>query len=103
MIWLGYSIQFPPRYSDVLFTSVRGKSAAVLWVDIADLLVKDAIEPVLLAEMKKGFYSPHFIVLKKGGGLKPVLDLRVLNWALYRLPLKMLMQRHMLTCIRHQE
>ncbi|KAL0160102.1 hypothetical protein M9458_043827, partial [Cirrhinus mrigala] len=40
------------------------------------LLLKDAIETVPSAEMKKGFYSPYFIVPKKGGGLRPILDLR---------------------------
>ncbi len=34
--------------------------------------------------MKKGFCSPYFIVPKKGGvGLRLILDLRVLNRALY--------------------
>ncbi|KAL0162349.1 hypothetical protein M9458_041745, partial [Cirrhinus mrigala] len=45
--------------------------------EIANLLLKDAIEPVPPAEMKKGSYSPYFIVPKKGGGLRPILDLRV--------------------------
>ncbi len=35
---------------------------------------KDAIEPVPPAEMRQGFYSPYFIVPKKGGGLRPILD-----------------------------
>ncbi len=47
-------------------------------------------------EMKSGFYSPYFIVPKKGGGLRPILDLRVLNRALHKLPFGMLMQRRML-------
>ncbi|KAL0188118.1 hypothetical protein M9458_015217, partial [Cirrhinus mrigala] len=62
------------------------------------LLAKDAIEPVPPADMKKGFYSPYFIVPKKGGGLRPILDLRVLNRALHRLPFKILTVRHMFTC-----
>ncbi len=32
------------------------------------------------------FYSTYFIVPKKGGGLRPILDLRVLNQALNKLP-----------------
>lgn len=51
--------------------------------------------------MKKGSYSPYFIEPKKGGGLRPILDLRVLNRALPKLPFKMLTVRHMLTCVRH--
>ncbi|KAL0163564.1 hypothetical protein M9458_039317, partial [Cirrhinus mrigala] len=64
------------------------------------LLAKDAIETVPSAEMKKGFYSPYFIVPKKGGGLRPILDLRVLNRALLKLPFKMLTLKHMITCVR---
>ncbi|KAL1279104.1 hypothetical protein QQF64_025777 [Cirrhinus molitorella] len=40
--------------------------ASVLRAEIAVLLTKDAIEPVPPAEMKSGFYSPYFIVPKKG-------------------------------------
>ncbi|KAI2647501.1 ORF V: Enzymatic polyprotein [Labeo rohita] len=80
---LGYAIQFtrcPPRYRGVLFTSVHSDThAAVLRAEVAVLLAKDAIEPVPPAEMKSGFYSPYFIVPKKSGGLRPILDLRALN------------------------
>ncbi|KAL0152834.1 hypothetical protein M9458_051861, partial [Cirrhinus mrigala] len=43
------------------------------------------------AEMKLGFYSPYFIVPKKNSGLRPILDLRVLNRSLHKMPFKMLM------------
>ncbi len=59
--------------------------------------------PVPPSEMRQGFYSPYFIVPKKGGGLRPILDLRVLNRALHRLPFKMLMHRHMIKCIQPQD
>ncbi|KAL0151374.1 hypothetical protein M9458_053368, partial [Cirrhinus mrigala] len=91
-IRLSYVIQFarrPPKFRGVLATSVRGSSTAVLRAEITVLLAKDAIETVPSAEMKKGFYSPYFIVPKKGGGLRPILDLRVLNRALLKLPFKM--------------
>ncbi len=51
-------------------------------------------------EMRQGFYSPYFIVPKKGSGFWPILDLRVLNRALHRLPFKMLTHKRMITCIR---
>ncbi len=70
---------------------------------IAVLLAKDAIEPVPPAEMRQGFYSPYFIVPKKGGGLRPILDLRVLNRALHKLPFKMLTHRRMIKCIQPQD
>ncbi|KAL0146713.1 hypothetical protein M9458_058053, partial [Cirrhinus mrigala] len=53
--------------------------------------------------MKSGFYSPYFIVPKKSGGLRPILDLRALNRSLLRLPFKMLTTKRMLTCIRRQD
>lgn len=47
----------PLWFSGVLFTSVAGKDASVLRAEIKVLLLKDAIEPVSPARMKKGFYS----------------------------------------------
>ncbi len=95
-IRLGYAIQFarrPPKFRGIRFTSVLSKDAPVLRAEVAVLLAKDAIEPVPPAEMKSGFYSPYFIVPKKDGGLRPILDLRVLNRALHKLPFRMLTQR----------
>lgn len=77
-IILDYAIQFArclPCFNGVLFTSVAGKGTPFLHAEIAVLLVKDAKEIVPPAEMEKGFYSPYFIVPKKGGGLRPFLDL----------------------------
>ncbi|KAI2644097.1 enzymatic polyprotein [Labeo rohita] len=58
----------------------QGKNVVVLQVG------KGVIEPIPSAEMKSGFFSPYFIVPKKGGGLTPILDLRILNLALHKLP-----------------
>ncbi len=77
-IRLGYAIQFarrPPKFNSVLETLVAVRNAPVLREEIAVLLAKDAIEPVPPAEMRQGFYSPYFIVPKKGDGLRPMLDL----------------------------
>ncbi len=105
-IRLGYAIQFarqPPKFNGVLETSVAVRNAPVLREEIAVLLAKDAIEPVPPTEMRQGFYSPYFIVPKKGGGLRPILDLRVLNRALHKLPFKMLTHRRMIKCIQPQD
>ncbi len=105
-IRLGYAIQFarrPPKFNGVLETSVEVRNAPVLREEIAVLLAKDAIEPVPPAEMRQGFYSPYFIVPKKGGGLRPILDMRVLNRALHKLPFKMLTHRRMIKCIQPQD
>ncbi len=72
-IRLGYAIQFtrrPPKFRGVLFTSVKAADAPVLRAEITVLLAKDAIEPVAPADMRTGFYSPYFIVPKKGSGLR---------------------------------
>ncbi len=105
-IQLGYAFQFarrPPKFNAVLETSVAFRNVPVLREEIAVLLAKDAIEPVPPAEMRQGFYSPYFIVPKKGGGLWPILDLRVLNRALHKLPFKMLTHRSMIKCIQPQD
>ncbi|KAI2653661.1 Gag-Pol polyprotein [Labeo rohita] len=97
-VQLGYSIQFkrrPPRFRGIFFTSVHSDTdASVLRAEIAVLLAKNAIEPVPPAEMKSGLYSPYFIVPKKSGRLRPILDLRVLNQSLHRLPFRMLTVKH---------
>ncbi len=91
--------QANPKFSCVLETSVAVRDAPVLRKGIAVLLAKDAIKPVPPAEMRQGFHSPYFIVPKKGGSLWPILDLRVLNRALHKLPFKMLMQKRIIRCI----
>ncbi len=99
-IRLGYAIQFtrrPPKFNGVLETSVTARNAPVLREEIAVLLAKDAIEPVPPAKRRQGFYNPYFIVHKKGGGLRPILDLRVLNRALT------LTRRRIIKCIQPQD
>ncbi len=105
-IRLGYAIQFarrPPKFRGVHFTSVKAVDTHVLRAEIAVLLAKDAIELVPPADMRSGFYSPYFIVPKKSGGLRPILDLRVLNRSLHKLPFKMLTQKRIFECIRPRD
>ncbi len=105
-IRLGYAIQFarrPPKYRGFHSTTVRAADAPILRAEIAVLLAKGAIEPVPPADMRSGFYSPYFIVPKKSGGLRPILDLRVLNRALHRLPFKMLTPKRIFGCVRPQD
>ena len=105
-ISLGYAIQIarlPPKLCGVRFTTVEASDAPVLRKEIAVLLAKAAIEPVPPADMRKGLYSPYLIVPKKSGGLRPILDLRVLNRALHRLQFKMLTQKRIFRCVRPQD
>ncbi len=66
------------------FSQVPPHSSKGLCGEITVLLARDVMEPVPPADMKTGFYSPYFIVPKKGGGWRPILDLRILNWASFR-------------------
>ncbi len=79
---------------------MKAVDAPVLCAEITVLLAKDAIEPVPPADMRSGFYSPYFIVPKKSGGLRLILDLRVLNRALHKLPFKMMTQKCISGCVR---
>ncbi len=83
----GYSLQFarrPPRFRGVLDTSVRSDDAHVLHAEVMNLLEKGAIEIVPPAQSVSGFYSRYFLVSKKDGGLRPILDLRLLNHTLMK-------------------
>ncbi len=98
----GYSLQFarrPPRFSGVVSTSVHGKNARVLRSEVMTLLEKGAIEMVPPALSESGFYSRYFLVPKKDGGLRPILDLRRLNHALMRRPFRMITLKQILSQI----
>ena len=53
--------------------------ARALRLELLALLHKGAIEPLDAFTQGSGFYSTYFIVPKKDGGLRPILDLRPLN------------------------
>ncbi|XP_033987890.1 uncharacterized protein LOC117483621 [Trematomus bernacchii] len=58
--------------------------------ELSVLLAKGAIEPVDPLLQSGGFYSAYFLVSKKVGGFRPVLDLRGINRFLRVLPFHML-------------
>ncbi len=98
----GYALQFarrPPRFSGVVSTSVHGENARVLRSEVMTLLEKGAIEMVPPALSESGFYSRYFLVPKKDGGLRPILDLRRLNHALMRRPFRMITLKQILSQI----
>ncbi len=74
----GYRIQFgspPPRFNGVNPTLVGPEQALVMEREVYTLLRKGAIKMVPPHERESGFYSRYFIVPKKDGGLRPILDL----------------------------
>ncbi len=98
----GYSLQFarrPPRFRGVLATSVRSNDAHVLHIEVMNLLEKGAIEIVPPAQSESGFYSRYFLVPKKDGGLRPILDLRLLNHALMKRSFRMITLKQILSQI----
>ncbi len=70
---------------------------------ITVLLAKDVMKPAPPADMKAGFFSPYIIVPKKSGGLRPILGLRILNWAFHKPAFKMLTQICIFRCIRPRD
>ncbi|KAL0183542.1 hypothetical protein M9458_019238, partial [Cirrhinus mrigala] len=98
----GYSLQFarrPPHFSGVVPTLVVSKDAHVLRSEVMNLLENGAVEVVHPAQSESGFYSRCFLIHKKDGGLRPILDLRLLNRALMKRPFKMITLKQILSHI----
>ena len=99
----GYKLQFarrPPACGEVLFSQASGPAAKVLRDEITSLLVKRAIRVVPPVQSNNGFYSRYFLVKKKGGGMRPILDLRALNRFLKVYRFKMLTSKALLRMMR---
>ncbi|KAL0147482.1 hypothetical protein M9458_057222 [Cirrhinus mrigala] len=102
----GYRIQFgtpPAPFNGVSPTLVGPEQGLVMEQEVATLLRKEAIEVVPPHERESGFYSRYFIVPKKDGGLRPILDLRLLNRSVKRLKFKMLTIRQVVSQIRSED
>lgn len=99
----GYHIQFhrrPPVPGRVKWTVIHDPvKRRTLALEIATLLAKGAVVPVDPLKEPGGVYSRYFLVPKKTGDLRPVLDLRGLNLFLKKLPFHMLHIREMLQAI----
>ena len=59
-------------------TDAQGRKRRLIQEVVDSLLVKGAIEPV--RDQSRGFYSNLFLVKKSDGGLRPVINLRGLNF-----------------------
>ena len=78
-----------PPFSGVRHTNVNAQNTAILQSEVEKLLQKGAIEPVPPAEMETGFYSTFFVVPKKTGDLRPIINLKPLNRYLRKQHFKM--------------
>ncbi|XP_067659472.1 uncharacterized protein [Haliotis asinina] len=71
----------PPCFSGIRDTPVpfSRERAEVLRAEVQSLLDKAAIEMVPKGQQEDGFYSTYFLVTKKDGGFRPILNLKGLN------------------------
>ncbi|KAI2644504.1 Transposon Ty3-G Gag-Pol polyprotein [Labeo rohita] len=102
----GYSIQFgapPPPFDGVFPTVVGPEQALVMEQEVVTLLRKEAIEVVPPHVRESGFYSRYFIVPRKDGGLRPIIDLRRLNRSVMKLKFKMLTIKQVVSQIRSED
>ncbi len=100
----GYTLQFgrnPPRFDGVQLTVVNSASkASVLQQELSSLLQKGAIEEIPQSDIEQGFFSRYFLVPKRDSGLRPILDLRHLNFSLYKGKFKMLTMKTIMSQIK---
>lgn len=78
----GYQLDFLEKFPfiGVKETKVSAKNLSIYQKEIDSLLEKGVIIPVSVNNTLKGFYSTFFfLVKKKTGGLRPVINLRPLN------------------------
>ena len=99
----GYRLQFhtsPPPFVGVLETTLTSEiQNQTLAKEVADLLLRGAVELVPPQLRLGGHYSRYFLVPKKpekGGGLRPILDLRGLNPYITKMWFHMISNRELL-------
>lgn len=87
----GYKLEFlqKPPFQGIKKTVVSTKNLDILNLEINSLLEKGAIEKVPVKERMTGFYSTLFLVPKKNGQMRPVINLKPLNQYLRKQHFKM--------------
>ena len=87
----GYKLEFSGKIpqAGIKKTNVPAKDLPILLTEIDQLFGKNAIENVPVKEKNYGFYSTFFLVPKKTGDLRPVINLKPLNKCLQKKHFKM--------------
>ena len=80
LIQEGYKLEFEtiPSFNGIKETKLPNENMSILLQEVDTLLQKQAIEKVD-HNLNQGFYSTFFLVPKKTGGVRPVINLRPLN------------------------
>ncbi|VDH90179.1 Hypothetical predicted protein [Mytilus galloprovincialis] len=86
---LKLEFQETPHLTGIKHTSVNARNLPIILAEVEDLIEKNAIEIVPQAEIHQGFYSTLFLVPKKTGDLRPVINLKPLNQYLRKQHFKM--------------
>jgi hypothetical protein len=90
----------PLSDSPILVSQTSGKEKfRLLSEEDPSLLLKRVIEEIPLTQLTPGFYSRLFLVPKKTGGMRPVIDLSILNSYLSVPHFKMETNRSIRACI----
>ncbi len=90
----------PPVFNGGVISVAQGEAAQVLEEEISSLMRKGVIRVIPTRESHIGFYFRYFVIPKIGGGLRPILDSRVLNKHLRKYKFKMLSLRTLCQSIR---
>ena len=78
-----------PKNTGIKHTHVNAQNQSIFTEEISKLIQKEAIEIVPYANSQIGFYSTLFLVRKKTGDLRPVINLKPLNKCIVKKHFKM--------------
>ena len=86
----GYRIPFKtiPKFNSVRVTPISGVYKNVLLEEVQTLLQKGAIEQIQ-DRPQEGYFSMYFLVPKKTGDLRPILNLKPINHTIQKSTFKM--------------
>ena len=100
---LKLEFQETPHLTGIKHTSVNARNIPIILAEVEDLIEKNAIEIVPQAEIHQGFYSTLFLVPKKTGDLRPVINLKPLNQYLRKQHFKMDTLTKVLNLVKPQD
>ena len=87
----GYAFEMVrfPSFNGIRATRETSSGLLVLSDEVESLLQKRAVVPVPPGQEREGYYSTYFLVPKKDGGLRPILNLKLFNHSMVKVKFKM--------------